>query len=83
MTTREVVIKKSWYEVGVGSVDANVEWESEPTAEGAIVRLDRTNDGSLYLTFTDAEEFDGAYVSVAVTPADLSRLWAVIEGGDW
>lgn len=72
---RTVVVKTSWHEVGVGTEEATPLWESTPTEEGAIVRLDRTNDGTCYMSFTDAEEFDGAYVSVRLTDEDLQRLY--------
>lgn len=80
--SREVIVKTSWYERGVGSLPAHPIWESDPTEEGAVVRLDITSDGSLYMTFTDAEEFDGAYISVQITTDDLGRLLntALIEG---
>lgn len=78
---RDVIVKTSWVEGGIGSTSAHVYWESEPTDEGAIVRLDHTDKGQdWFLTFTDAEEFDGSYVSVRVTMADLNRLyWALAK----
>lgn len=81
--TRTVVVKTSWYEVGVGTETATPLWESTPTEEGAIVRMDRTADGTHYMSFTDAEEFDGAYLSVRLTDDDLQRLydgWCLATG---
>jgi hypothetical protein len=77
---RDVIVKQSYMETGIGSLDASPLWESEPTEEGAIVRLDQAVDHRLFVTFTDAEEFDGAYVSVEVSKQDIDRLWHTIVG---
>ena len=79
MATRDVLVKQSSYEVGIGSLDAKPVWESDPTDEGAIVRLDISIDGRYFLSFTDAEEFDGAYTSVEVTPKDVVSLKLALE----
>jgi hypothetical protein len=72
--TTAVSIKQSGYEVGVGSKDATRLWESDPTDEGEFARLDVTEDGQHYLTWTDMENHHGSYISVAVSAEDLARL---------
>lgn len=82
---RKVLAKESLHEVGVGTLDAIPAWESDPTDDGAIVRLDVSINGKVFFTLTDAEAFDGSYLSVEVTRDDLHNLalalTTVIHGG--
>lgn len=79
--SRPVLTKRSWAEPGIGSFETKACWESTPSEEGAFVRLDLDDQGEGYLTFTDMEEFDGAYISVPVSSEDFARLMMLILHG--
>jgi hypothetical protein len=71
---RPVVVKATFDEGGVGTLDAEAVWESEADACGAFAHLARSVDGRWWLSWTDMEEADGAYLTVEVTDADMRRL---------
>ncbi len=82
MSGRDMVVKNDSAEVGVGTVDATLLWESEPTEWGEFMHLCRAKDGRLFLSWTDMEEHGGSRVSVPVTDEDVTRLSFVLTAMD-
>jgi HNH endonuclease len=71
---KEKLVKTSIIEIGIGSLEAEAIWESDPSDEGSFAHLARSADGRMWLSLTDMEEFDGSYSTVEVGQASLKSL---------
>lgn len=78
MTPASVTVKQDIHEVGIGSLEAEEVWASDPTQMGELAHLSKSADGRYWLSITDLEEFHGSSMSVEVTASDLMELFGAL-----